>query len=420
MSVRSGAGLRWAVFGLAAFAFWLAFFHRVAPAAIAADLTQSFDVSGATLGALAATYFYVYALMQLPTGVLVDTLGPRRVLTAGGFIAGIGSLVFGAADGVAGAAAGRMLAGLGVSVAFVSMLKLTASWFPERRFSTVAGIGNVIGLSGALAATVPLAWALATVSWRSVFIGIGLLSLAVAALTWWLAQDHPPDAPAPHPHPPGERWYHGLALVMRNRATWPPFWVSFGISGSYMSFVGLWVGPLLIEGYGYGKVAASQHTAVMIVSLAVSSIVIGYVSDRIERRRPLVIASCLLAVGCWCAWLAGVPRDWTYALCAATGMSVTGFTLCWACAKEVNPRPYAGMATSLANCGGFFAAGLLQWLVGWLLDLGHASGLSGMAGFRPALAVLVGFSVIGLAGSGFIRETRCRNIWDSNLQAKPQ
>ncbi|MGQ0523995.1 MAG: MFS transporter, partial [Betaproteobacteria bacterium] len=128
--------LRWAVFALGAAAFWLSFFHRVAPAAIAAELTASFEVTGAALGALAATYFYVYTVMQLPTGVLADTLGPRRVLTAGGLVAGVGSILFGSAESIAWAATGRTLAGLGVSVAFISLLKLNANWFDERRFAT--------------------------------------------------------------------------------------------------------------------------------------------------------------------------------------------------------------------------------------------------------------------------------------------
>ena len=89
--------MRWLVFALGGAAFWLAFFHRVAPAAIAGELTQAFEVSGTALGALAATYFYVYTLMQIPTGVLVDTLGPRRVLAAGGLVAGVGSILFGIA-----------------------------------------------------------------------------------------------------------------------------------------------------------------------------------------------------------------------------------------------------------------------------------------------------------------------------------
>ncbi len=407
MSVRL-ARLRWVVFSLGVGAFWLSFFHRVAPAAIAGDLTAAFDVSGAALGALAATYFYIYALMQVPSGVLADTLGPRKVLAAGSLIAGAGSLVFAAADSVAAAAAGRTLVGLGVSVAFICVMKLNANWFDDRRFATATGAANVVGILGAFAATAPLAWLVTVVSWRSVFTGIGVLSIALAALTLWTMQDAPGAAPrrsASAPH-----WYRGLGEVVRNRATWPGFWVNFGLSGVNMSFVGLWAVPFLTHAYGLSRIEASNHTSLMLAGYACSTALVGWISDRVRRRRPIMLASAVLYLACWAAWLVGVPGGWTYALALVMGTVVSGFSLSWACAKEVNAPAYAGMATSVANLGGFVAAGILQPLVGWVLDVTAAAG-SGAGNFTAALAVFAFFTAIGLAGALFIRETHCRNIW---------
>lgn len=407
--------LRWIVFALGSSAFFLSFFHRVAPAAIAGELTAAFELSGAALGALAATYFYIYAAMQLPTGVLADTLGPRRVLTAGGGIAGIGAILFGLADSATVAAAGRTLAGLGVSVAFVSLLKLNSNWFHERHFATASGLSQVVGISGALAATAPLAWLITLVSWRSVFVAVGIASLAIAALTWWLARDHPDDAAATATVAASpDRWYNGLGEVLRNRATWPCFWVNFGISGSYMSFIGLWAVPFLIATYGVSPVVASRHVSVILLAFSVAVFGIGVLSDRIGRRRPLIITSCLLYCLFWAAWLTGlVAPGMTYLACAAMGFIAPGFTLSWACAKEVNRPRYAGMAISVANTGGFLAAGMLQPLVGWLLDQGMG-GTQGLAAFRPGLAALALFAMIGLGGALFMRETRCRNIWSES------
>lgn len=389
-------------------AFWLSFFHRVAPAAIAGDLTATFDVSGAALGALAATYFYIYALMQVPSGVLADTLGPRKVLAAGSFIAGIGSLLFASAQSLGAAAAGRTLVGLGVSVAFICVMKLNANWFDERRFATATGGANVVGIVGAFAATAPLAWLVTIVSWRSVFAGLGVLSLVLAALTLWKMQDAPhaaPRAPSNRPH-----WYRGLREVVRNRATWPGFWVNFGLSGVNMSFVGLWAVPFLTLSYGMSVVEASNHTSLMLAGYACSTALVGWLSDRVRRRRPIMLGSSALYLACWGAWLIGVSAGWTYPLALFMGIVVSGFSLSWSCAKEVNAPAYAGMATSVANLGGFVAAGILQPLVGWVLDITAAGGYVG-GNFTAALAVFALFTAIGLAGALFIRETRCRNIW---------
>jgi MFS family permease len=317
--------------------------------------------------------------------------------------------MFGLAESVAVAAAGRTLAGLGVSVAFISLLKLNANWFEERRFATASGAAQVIGLSGALLATAPLAWIVTLVSWRSVFVAIGAASLLVAGLTWVLARDHP-DGQATR-QPIAQRWYHGLGEVMRNRATWPCFWVNFGISGSYMSFIGLWAVPYLTHVYDMSPVAASRHTSAMLIAFAVSVAGIGALSDHIRRRRPLIVGSAALYCGFWGAWISGiVPPGLTYLVFALMGFIATGFTLSWACAKEVNRPRYAGMATGMANTGGFLAAGILQPLVGWVLD--RSAGHFYVAGdFRLALAVLGAFALCGFIATLFIRETHCRNIW---------
>jgi MFS family permease len=414
--IEAGSGPGWLVFALAASAFWLSFFHRVAPAAIADDLQRSFAIGSAMLGALAATYYVIYTLMQVPTGVLNDTVGPRRVLAAGCLVAGVGSLLFAAAESVAAAIVGRALAGLGVSVAFVSMLKLAAEWFHENRFATITGIGAMIGLTGALAAATPLAWAVTLVSWRMVFAAAGMASLLLAIAIVLIVRDRPGGSAAERQvESPRDavRWREGLKLVARNPATWPCFWFGFGMSGSYMTFVSLWAVPYFVHGYGMSAIEATQRTSVMLVCLALSQGLIGALSDRVRRRRPLIVASALAYVACWVAWLAGaaaVPAT-SYAVSAVMGLSVCGMTLSWACAKELNPSRYSGIAISLVNTSGFLAVGLLQPLVGWLIDRGAAGGAHSAATYMPGMVLLTAFAGIALVAALFVQETRCRNIW---------
>lgn len=409
--------LRWPVFGLAAAAFWLSFFHRVAPAAIAVELQEAFGIGGAMLGTLAATYFVIYTVMQVPTGVLNDTVGPRRVLAAGCLVAGVGSLLFGAAETVAAAVIGRTLAGLGVSVAFVSMLKLSADWFHERRFATMTGIGAMFGMTGALAAATPLAWVSTFISWRIVFALVGIASLLLAVAIWLVVRDRPEGMAAAASRRraghDGPHWRVGLMRVLGNRATWPCFWFGFGMSGSYMTFVGLWGVPYLVHGYGLSVVEATLHTSLMLVCLAVSQGAIGALSDRIGRRRPLILASALTYLACWISWLSGVAAvpGASYAISIVMGLSVCGMTLTWACAKESNSPDYSGIAISVVNTSGFLAVALLQPLVGWLLDRAAAGAPHTGAHYVPGIALLTAFAGIALAGALFIRETHCRNIW---------
>jgi len=402
------------MFALAAGAFWLSFFHRVAPAAIAGELQAAFGIGGAVLGTLAATYYVVYMVMQVPTGVLSDTLGPRRVLTVGCLVGGAGSILFGLAESALAAAVGRTLVGLGVSVAFVSMLRLNASWFHERRFATVSGLGATIGLTGALAGAAPLAWLVAHVSWRDVFLALGAISVALAAAIWLVVRDAPAHQRAA-PNPPATpRWRDGLEAVVRNPRTWPCFWVGFGMSGSYMTFVGLWGVPYLADAYGRSVLEATEHTAVIIVASAASQALVGAVSDRFGRRRPLLMGAALGYLLCWVAWLAGIAAlpGASWAICAVMGFTLGGFTLTWSCAKEVNPPRYAGTAISVVNIGGFLAVGLLQPLVGWLIDRAAAGAPRAAGHYTAGMILLAACALVGLVAALFIRETHCRNIWD--------
>jgi hypothetical protein len=122
----------------------------------------------------------------------------------------------------------------------------------------------------------------------------------------------------------------------------------------------------------------------------------------------------------WAIWIVGVPREWTWVMFALTGICAPGFVMAWIYAKEVNRPRYAGMGTSVANAGGFLAAGILQPLVGWVLDRALVGGAYTLNSFRMALAVLMLFALIGLAGTLFMRETHCRNIWAEKISKEGQ
>ncbi|MDO8991132.1 MAG: MFS transporter [Sideroxyarcus sp.] len=415
---------RWTAFAIVGLAYVLSFFHRFAPAAISADLQQTFHASAAELGALAATYFYVYMAMQIPTGILVDTMGPRRVVAIGGVIGGVGSLLFGMADTLAVASVGRLLIGLGVSVTFIAMLKLNAAWFHDRHFATMTGVTILLGNVGSLLAAAPLAWVLAYYSWRTVFEAVGVFSLLLALLAWLLVRNNPGEANLPSlreldgkaAHPPHSgHWYDGLLIVLKNRATWPGLWVNMGLAGTLFAFGGLWAVPYLRDVYGMDRAAATSHTTLLLAGFAIGAFFIGTLSDRIGRRKPVMIVGALAYCLCWVPLLLGLPMSGvaSYGLFLLMGLCAPSFTLSWSCAKEVNPPALSGMATSVVNVGGFLGTAILQPLVGWAIDQAHAVRADaplGLADYQAGIAILAGFSLLGLLGTLFIRETYCRYV----------
>ena len=184
---------KWVVWGALATAFFIVFFHRYSTAVVADDLTRALSLSGAQLSNLASMYFYAYALMQIPSGILADYMGPRRTCSLGMLLAAVGSLVFALSTGLMMAYLGRLLVGFGVSVIFVSLLKTQAVWFRPHEFATISGLTAMIGNLGGISATFPLAIAVIALGWRNTFGIIALLSLATATLIYLYVRDRPED-----------------------------------------------------------------------------------------------------------------------------------------------------------------------------------------------------------------------------------
>jgi len=391
------------IFVIVLASYVLSFVHRVAPAALAGELTRAFAINGAVLGTLAATYFYVYTLLQIPVGVLADTLGPRRILTAGSLIAGIGSLAFALAPTWEIAAVGRTLVGIGVSVAFIALLKVSAVWFPPNRFATLNGVTLFAGNLGAVVAGAPLAWLVTQTSWRAIFVALAVLSAALSVATWLRVRDRPEElgfAPLPTAGATGDKpnahWVHALGRVLANPATWPGFFVNVGIGGSYLAFAGLWAVPYLVDTHGMSQVVAAQHGSVLLLGAAFGALVIGVVSDRLGSRRGVMRVCTFLYALSWLPWLlhARWPVAATLGWFFLMGLLIPGFTLAWTVAKEVNRPEHSGIATSVVNVGIFLGTGILQPLVGWVLDRGRATG-DVVGAWDSAIMLLAGAAAFG-------------------------
>jgi sugar phosphate permease len=399
------------VFAIVLASFVLSFFHRTAPAAIAGELAQAFSINAAVLGTLAATYFYVYTLLQVPVGVLADTLGPRKLLAGGSLVAAVGSLTFALAPTWEIAAAGRTLVGVGVSVAFISILKISAIWFAPNRFATLNGFTMFAGNLGAVVAGAPLAWVVTQASWRTVFVALALLSAMLGIATWMLVRDTPQArgfdavAPARSAFAADVRWTHALWSVLRNRATWPGFFVNVGIGGSYLAFAGLWAVPWLEHAYGMSRVAAAQHASALLLGVAFGSLAVGWMSDRVGNRRLLMRAFAFAFALSWLPLIvrATWPMSATLSWFVLMGLLIPGFTLAWTVAKEVNRPEHSGIATSVVNVGIFLGTGILQPLVGWVIDRGRSAGDIAGAWDRGVL-LMAAAAAFGAVATLFVRE----------------
>lgn len=419
------------MWGIPSLIFLVAFFHRVAPGVVAKELMESFHATGTLLGLLSAVYFYVYAGLMIPAGLLVDAYGPRRVVAAGGAVMGAGTVLMGWAGSTGPLFVGRFLIGLGASVTFVGALKVAAIWFPPRRFGTLSAATATMGVLGALVATVPLAVLASAFGWRGAFVSIGVLTVLASVVCWWVVRDHPREVgfgvaalgngPSRASAAPSLRQVlSGAGVVLKNPYTWPPFLTFFCLyagSGNLM----LWVVPFLRDVYGLTTPQAATYATATSLALLVSAPLTGYLSDRVlGKRRPLYLGLCWGSVTLWVVFLltlGRLPLWGLYALFFVMGMSGTAFVLTWPIGREVNPPELAGVSVAVVNFGGLLGAAVTQAPVGAVLDALWAGVLAGGARSYPLPAYAAAFGVSGvfiLAAALIallVRETRCENIY---------
>ncbi len=409
------------MWGIPALLFLIAFVHRAAPGVIAKDIMQAFNASGAIVGLLSATYFYAYAGFMVPSGLLIDGFGPRRVIAGGSAVMGLGSLAMGLAAGPALLFAGRFLVGLGATVTFIGALKIAANWFPPTHFGTLSAVTATVGILGALISTAPLAALVTAVGWRGAFVIIGLVTVAGAVLCFAIVRDQPADRrETADPVPPLHAVLTGMLQVLRNRHTWPPF-LGFFFLYAAIGNLFLWSVPYLKDVYGLSTTRAAVYSAAVSVALLFSAPLTGYLSDRVVKRRKLpytVLTGASFALWVVLVTTLGVLPLWgVAALFFAMGTVGGAFVLTWPIGREVNPPSLAGIAVAVSNLGGFLGAALTQGPVGWVLDSRWAGAMAEGArvypleAYRGAFRVCAMFMLTTFAMSFLLRETRGENIY---------
>ena len=413
---------RWVIFFILAIGYAIVYFHRVAPAVIVPELTRSFGIKGVALGVLASAYFYPYAVMQLPSGLLSDSLGPRKTVTAFTLLAAVGAILFGISPTFLTAILGRIMVGLGVSVLFISTLKILANWFEVEKFAIVAGALMAIGGLGWLSAATPLALLTLRLGWRMTFIMIGLVSLVLALVTYLVVRDSPaelgvagiPEAKRTTPSSSGEKklpLIQGVKMVLSEKNFWPLAVWFFCQGGILFGFGGLWAGPYLMQVYNLSKAQAGNILMMIAVGMIVGSPMLSYLSQKVFRaRKSVLLISSSTLTGIWVLFVFlvdGLTVLFLYGLffllgIFASGIVVIGFTA----AKELFPAQIAGTSTGMANLFPFMGGALFQPLIGLVLDYGGRLGNTySVQAYRISFAGFLVAAALALISVLFMRET---------------
>lgn len=389
--------------------FAYGFVLRVSPSVMVNDLMREFAVGAAVLGNLSAIYLYVYAGIQIPVGMLLDRFGPRRLMTAACLTAAVGTWLFASAPALGTAYAGRFLIGLGCAFSWPGMLAIIYRWFPTR-FALLAGLGQTVGMLGAVFGQAPLASAVAANGWRSAMLVLAVSGVGITAGLWLTVRDHP------HPDSRADSLLRRLADVLGNRQSWLAAVYGLASATPILAFGGLWGVPFLTTVYGLERTTAAGIVSMLFLGSGLSAPLVGWWSDRMRLRKPAMITAAVIAVVAQATLLLveRLPLPLLWALVFTIGVGGAGLALSFAVGREHNRPASAGVAVGVVNMLMVGSGALFQPLIGALLDAGWEGGMAAGARvypdevFRLALWVLPVASLVGVLAATLLVETHCR------------
>jgi MFS family permease len=391
--------------------FFYAWVLRVGPSVMVEELMRDFAVGAGVLGHLSAAYFYGYAGMQIPVGVLLDRFGPRRLMTAAALVCAGGCVLFATSDSLAAATAGRFLIGASSAFSLVGAMAVAGQWFPTNRFAILSGLAMAAGMTGGVFGQAPLRLAVEASDWRTISLLLTAGGLVLAAAAWATVRDRRRGSGG------FADMLAGLAVVLRHRQSWLIALVGLGTSAPLLGFASLWGVPYLEVAHGYPRAQAATLTSLIFIGWAVGAPAIGWFSDRIQRRKAPLVAGLLLQTLtlAMLVYVPALPMVALAVLCFLVGFFGSAQIVCFALVRENHPPTLTSTGIGFVNAMVTGAGALFQPLVGLILDLAW-SGETALGArvydpgaYRLALASLIGCCVGGLVCLLAVRETHCRS-----------
>lgn len=403
-----------AAVGLACLFFGYGFLLRVSPAVMVNELMREFAVGAALLGNLSAIYLYIYAAMQIPIGVMLDVLGTRWLLAVACLTVAAGSYIFAGAETLSGAYFGRFLIGIGCAFSWPGLLAIVGQRFPTR-FAMLGGVGQVAGMAGGVLAQAPLAVAVAVSGWRATMESLALVGVVLAVCIVVVTRDRK------RPVASAVRVAVNIGDVLRNTQIWWAALFGLAMTGPLLAFAGLWGVPFIMTAYGVERTTAASSISLVFVGSAIGALFLGWCSDRMQRRKPVMLAGSVLCATMLIVVIY-VPRMPLAVLSAAVfllGFGSSSLLLAFAVGREHSRSATAGRAIGIINMAVVGSGALFQPIIGILLDAQWSGRLLDGArvysagDYRLAMSVLPVAAVAGILALWRIKETYCRQRPDS-------
>ncbi|SNB47759.1 MFS transporter [Geobacter sp. DSM 9736] len=350
----------------------LAYFFRVSMAVASKDLSTELRLDAVQLGTLSGAFFYAFALVQIPLGPLLDRFGGRIVISLTGLLTAAGAFLLAAAPSFYAALAGRILLGMGSACVLMGALKIFGNWYSPREFATISGLIIAIGNLGNLAATAPLAAAIARFGWREPFVAAGIIQALVVLLAYMIVRDRDPA----QPHGSASTEHAGLLRGWHTVFTTPSFWLlsllSFFWYANYMALQGLWGGPYLMDALGFSRKGAGSILLFTSVGFILGCTFVGKISDRLLKSRKWTLligqALLLLLMALFLGPAESIARPALPAVFLVIGLAVSSGVAIYPMVREMFPQGISATAMTAMNFFVLMGAATVQQAMGRMIE----------------------------------------------------
>ena len=374
----------WLAWLMPALFFLYEFMIRVIPAVLEKPLQEELDVNAAQIGLSMSFYYYAYGPMQLVVGVLLDKYGARRPLSIAAFICALGAVSFGISSSISGLAFGRFLMGFGSAFAYVGTVYIATVWFPRRRIALISGITISLGMLGAITAESTLQFLIDSTRWQNMMFGFAAAGVLLGVLLFvfiprrptWFHKDILASHSSRSQEHPGA--FACIREVFTNRQTLLLGLITGLVYLPLGTFAALWGFRYLNTVMHISQEASGAMVSMIFVGLALGGPLVGWLSDWLGRRKPILVIGSLLGIvstGTLLLLQPGHPAILManlFVIGLVVGILVVAFPM----AMDQNPCFARGTALTFVNLTQMVFAGIGQWIVGLLLDLGAGNGAS--------------------------------------------
>jgi MFS family permease len=362
MSRTKAAGVAWLI---TAVYYFYQYTLRSAPAVMMPQLSEAFGTSAMGVASLVGLFYWGYSPFSLVAGAAMDRLGPRKVVPLGAALVGIGALLFASGNSSA-ASVGRLMQGAGGVFALVGAVYIASTSFPASKAATLIGATQMFGMAGGSAGQFVVGPMIAAgVPWSRFWLFMGAAGLAIGALLYVLLPRQEESAPQ------GD-WLksalRAMGLVFRN-----PQSILCGMIAGLLFipttiFDMIWGVRYLQEAHGFEYAAAVVRSATVPLGWIIGCPLLGFVSDRIGRRKPVIAAGAAVLFVCLAFILYGPTNVLPpYVLGLVAGVASGAAMLPYTVIKEANPPAVSGTATGVVNFLNFTFSALLGPVFGAIL-----------------------------------------------------